>query len=65
MVKIFTRFADTDEREFEASYGRTSQWAKRHDKSVRVNYVAPEVQALEDELDLVDIWFKRIRGYKG
>ena len=58
------RFSNDDEKEFQASYSRVSQWAKRHDKSVLVNYVAPEPQTLEKELDLVDSWFKRVRGYK-
>jgi hypothetical protein len=41
MVKVLTRFSSTDEAEFQASYSRVSQWAKRHDKSTLVNYVAP------------------------
>lgn len=64
MVKILARFSSDDEREFQASYSRVSQWAKRHDKSVLVNYVAPEFKALEEELNLVDSWFKRVKGYK-
>lgn len=64
MVKVLARFSDEDNREFQASYSRISQWAKRHDKNGKVNYVAPEVSALEDELNLVDRWFKRVRGYK-
>lgn len=64
MVKILVRFSDTDEKEFQASYSRVSQWAKRHDKSAMVNYVAPEISTLEKELARVDEWFKRVRGYK-
>lgn len=64
MVKILTRFSETDEREFQASYSRVSQWAKRHDKSSIVNYVPPEVSVLEGELGQVEQWFKRIRKYK-
>jgi hypothetical protein len=37
---------------------------KRHDKSGRVNYVAPDARALEEELALVDAWFRRVKGYK-
>ena len=37
MVKVLARFSDTDHIEFEASYSRVSQWAKRHDKSTLVN----------------------------
>jgi hypothetical protein len=64
MVKILVRFSDTDQSEFETSYSRVSQWAKRHDKSALVNYVAPEVEDLESELDRVDSWFKRVKAYK-
>jgi energy-coupling factor transporter ATP-binding protein EcfA2 len=64
MVKIFVRFSAADDREFQASYSRVSQWAKRHDKSGMVNYVAPEISGLEEELDLVEAWFKRVKGYK-
>ena len=64
MVKILARFSDTDRQEFEGSYSRVSQWAKRHDKSALVNYVAPETKELDAEQVLVDSWFKRVKGYK-
>lgn len=64
MVKVLAYFSDTDYREFEANFGRVSQWAKRHDKSALVNYVPPEVGELEAELQRVDSWFKRVKGYK-
>ena len=64
VAKILARFSDVDESEFQASYSRVSQWAKRHDKRVMVNYVAPEVRMLEFELARVDDWFKRVKGYK-
>jgi hypothetical protein len=64
MVKLLARFSNVDEREFQASYSRVSQWVKRHDKSGIVNYVAPAVSALEEELKQVDVWFKRVKGYK-
>ena len=55
MVKILARFSENDRTEFEASYSRVSQWAKRHDKSALVNYVAPKSSDLEAELGLVDV----------
>ena len=65
MVKVLARFSDADHKEFEASYSRVSRWAKRHDKSATAGtYVAPEVGDLEAELELVNSWFKRVRGYK-
>ena len=64
MVKILALFTDQDHHEFEASYSRVSQWSKRHYKSTKINYVSPEVATLEQELDLVDAWFRRVKGYK-
>ena len=64
MAKILARFSEADEREFQASYSRVSQWAKRHDKSSMVNYVAPDVTTLDEELGQVEQWFKRVRAYK-
>jgi len=63
-VKILAKFTEADYTEFDGSYRRVSQWAKRHDKSALVNYVAPEIADLEAELARVDTWFKRVRGYK-
>ncbi len=64
MVKAIARFSDRDNREFQASYSRASKWAKRHDKSVMVNYVAPDITDLENELAIVQTWFKRVKQYK-
>lgn len=64
MVRVLARFSDDDRREFEGSYGRASQWAKRHDKSPAVNYVAPDIDKLDEELCVVETWFKRVKGYK-
>ncbi len=64
MVRLLARFSTEDHQEFDASYSRISQWAKRHDKSALVNFVAPDVAALNTELALVDAWFKRVKGYK-
>ena len=63
MVRAMVPFSDADYSEFEASYSRVSQWAKRHDKSTLVNYVAPEIADLDKELDIVHSWFKRVRRY--
>ena len=64
MVKVMARFSDDDYNEFAASYSRVSQWVKRHDKSILLNYVAPEVVDLESELEIVNTWFKRVKRYK-
>ena len=64
MVRVLARFSSDDYQEFDGSYGRASKWARRHDKSALVNYVAPSPTELENELALVNQWFKRVRKYK-
>ena len=64
MVKVLAEFTNEDHIQFNDSYGRVSRWTRRHDKSVHLNYVAPELNELEEELDMVDQWFKRVRSYK-
>lgn len=64
MVKVLACFSEEDHRQFQASYSRLSQWAKRHYKSAAVNYVAPDIDKLDEELRLVESWFKRVKGYK-
>lgn len=36
----------------------------RHDNHAELNYVAPEVDDLQKEIDLVDNWLKRIKKYR-
>ena len=64
MVRVLARFSSDDHLEFDGSYARASRWARRHDKSALVNYVAPTLTELGAELELVDRWFRRVRGYK-
>ncbi len=64
MVKIMAKFSDKDYGEFNASYSRISGWAPRHNKSEIVNYVAPTISQLDQELELVTKWFKRVKKYQ-
>lgn len=64
MFKVLARITGDDDREFQQSYARCSEWTRRHDKSPATNYVAPEPAALEAELSLVRGWYDRVRGYK-
>ena len=64
MVRALARFSDVDFSEFDASYSRVSRWAKRHDKSALVNYVPPDIADLEEELEIVERWFNRVRQYR-
>jgi len=64
MVKVIARFSEEDYSDFHASYSHISQWAKRHDKSALINYVAPDVTDLDKELERVKEWYGRVKGYK-
>ena len=63
MLKLLARLTPDDNKEFQESYARVSRWARRHDKSPELNYVAPHVDELAAELELVGGWFNRIKGY--
>ena len=64
MFKMLARITENDDREFQQSYSHCSAWARRHDKSPAVNYVAPEPHELEQELTLVRSWYDRVRRYR-
>jgi len=63
MFRMLAEITDDDNREFQVSYSRCSQWARRHDKSPDINYVAPDTNELNDELALVRAWHARISRY--
>jgi energy-coupling factor transporter ATP-binding protein EcfA2 len=65
MFRVLAQITEDDDKEFQESYGRCSTWARRHDKSQALNYVAPEIHELETELALVKDWHARIRKYRG
>jgi energy-coupling factor transporter ATP-binding protein EcfA2 len=62
--RILAKITDRDDLEFQSSYARCSRWARRHDKSPEMNYVAPAIAELEDELSRVREWFERIKRYR-
>jgi hypothetical protein len=63
MFRILTKITEDDDKEFQHSYARCSRWARRHDKSPELNYVAPTVDEMAAELSFVRGWFDRVRKY--
>ncbi len=63
MFRILTKITEEDDKEFQESYARCSRWARRHDKSPELNYVAPTVDEMAAERSLVRGWFDRVRKY--
>lgn len=64
LFRILSRITEQDEIEFQASYGRVSRWAPRHDKSAELNYIAPTTDEMAEELARAKAWFKRVKGYR-
>lgn len=62
--RILAAITEHDNDEFQAGYGRCSEWARRHDKAPEINYVAPEPCDMQVQLDRFRTWFKRIKGYR-
>ena len=63
MFRVLAKVTEDDNGEFQSSYSRCSEWARRHDKSLARNYVTPKVDELEKELALVQAWHDRVRKY--
>ena len=61
--RVLAKLTDGDNDEFQKSYGLCSTWLRRHDKSQTLNYVAPELDELEEELAR-KAWYDRVRRYK-
>lgn len=64
MVRLLGSITESDNREFQDSYSRVSRWARRHDKSPELNYVAPTTDEMQKELALVRAWFARVKKYR-
>jgi hypothetical protein len=62
--RIFCKISEKDGEEFQAGYGRASEWARRHDKAPEINYVAPEPADMEQQLEHLKQWFERIKRYR-
>ena len=63
MVRILAKITDADYDEFRKGYSAASTWARRHDKSEEVSYVAPEPDEMDTELERVAATERRIRKY--
>ena len=62
--RILAAITQQDNEEFQAGYGRCSEWARRHDKDPGINFVAPDAADMQYELERFRNWFKRIKGYR-
>lgn len=64
MFRMLVGISEQDDNDYQAGYGKASEWAPRHDQAPETNFVAPEPDELEAELTRFKEWFARIKGYK-
>jgi hypothetical protein len=61
--RLLAGITENDDKDFQEGYSSTSKWSRRHDKSPTTNYVAPEPPVLQNELQRLIDWQKRLKGY--
>jgi energy-coupling factor transporter ATP-binding protein EcfA2 len=61
--RLLAGITEDDDKDFQEGYSSTSKWARRHDKAPIINYVAPEPPDLQNELDRLIVWQRRLKGY--
>jgi hypothetical protein len=62
--RLVAKVTAADDQDLQEGYGATSKWARRHDKAVETNYVAPQTAEPEGELTRIIQWQKRVKGYR-
>jgi hypothetical protein len=60
---MLAKITEADAQDYKEGYAFTSKSARRHDKADITNYVAPELDEMEAELQRLVDWQKRIRSY--
>ncbi|MGC4152418.1 MAG: AAA family ATPase [Propionicimonas sp.] len=63
-LRVVGRVTADDVAEYDSSYSRISGWASRHDRHPELNYTPPSVATLDAEIEVLDIWLKRVKKYQ-
>lgn len=61
--RVFARITPEDDKAFQAVYSKTSEWARRHDKTPDENYLPPKIEDLLSARDAADELVTRFRKY--
>jgi len=61
--RLLTQIDDRDNQDLLDGLAATSLWTRRHDKALETNYVAPEIDELEKELNRIRDWRQRVKKY--
>lgn len=64
LLKIYPKFTDKDFQEFNLGYDFCSGLADRHDNSAYSNVQAPTIGKLENEINRLNDWVKKIKKYE-
>jgi len=64
MFKMLVGVTERDNNDYQFGYAKASEWAPRHDQAPETNFVAPEPDELEVELNRFKAWVDRIKSYK-
>ncbi|WP_281964745.1 AAA family ATPase [Serinicoccus marinus] len=64
MFRMLVGITEQDDSDFQAGYAKASEWALRHDQAPETNFMAPEPDELESELNRFKQWVARIKKYK-
>jgi RNase P subunit RPR2 len=63
-LRVVGRVSVDDVKTYDDSYSRISGWASRHDPHPELNYTPPAVQAMEDEIGVLDAWLRSVKRYQ-
>ncbi|RJN32287.1 AAA family ATPase [Nesterenkonia natronophila] len=63
-LRVVGRVTAEDVKTYDDSYKRISGWASRHDPHPAMNYTAPTVDQLNEEIEVLDTWFKKVKRYQ-
>ncbi len=64
MFRMLVGITEQDNNDYQAGYAKASEWAPRHDQAPEVNFIAPEPDELEAELNRFKGWVGRIKSYR-
>lgn len=63
-LRVIGRVTSEDVKAYDDSYSRISGWASRHDPHPELNYTPPAIDKLNDEIDVLAAWLKRVKKYQ-
>ena len=63
-LRIVGRVTEQDVKTYDDSYGRISRWASRHDPHPEMNYTPPKTDQLNNEIEVIHDWLKKVKRYQ-